>query len=111
VTKRCSEEEIENAIRFSMEGQRFYCSSVLETLKLPGLGKSEIVNTLSRREKEVLKLVLEGKTSGQIAEELFVSVHTVNSHRKNILKKFQLKSPAELLIYAIEHDVHKFLQV
>ena len=57
---------------------------------------------LSPREFEVLQLITKGHKTVQIADELNVSVHTINSHRKNILKKLNLKSPTELIVYAME---------
>jgi DNA-binding NarL/FixJ family response regulator len=57
---------------------------------------------LSKREFEVLELIAKGFRTADIAEKLFVSIHTINSHRKNILKKLKLKSPAQLIVYAIE---------
>ncbi|MFN8274768.1 MAG: LuxR C-terminal-related transcriptional regulator [Flavobacteriaceae bacterium] len=51
----------------------------------------------TRRERQVLKLIVEGRSSKEIADELFISYHTVNAHRKNILSKAQVKTPFELL--------------
>ena len=56
---------------------------------------------LTSREKEILKLILDGKTSSEIALQLFVSKHTVNSHRKNILRKSNCKTNSELIVKAI----------
>lgn len=109
VTKRCSEEEIEDAIKAALSGDEFYCSNVVSTLTQSPNSALAQLDTLSSREKEVLKLVLEGKTSNQIADSLFVSLHTVNSHRKNILRKFELRSPAELLIFALKEDLRAYL--
>ncbi|MGE7778222.1 LuxR C-terminal-related transcriptional regulator [Chitinophaga sp. NPDC101104] len=53
------------------------------------------------REREILKGVVEGKSSQQLAGELFVSIHTINSHRKNILAKGNVKTPLELVRKAI----------
>ena len=52
-------------------------------------------------------MVADAPKFSDIADELFVSVHTINSHRKNILKKLNLKSPAELIVYAIETGLVK----
>jgi DNA-binding CsgD family transcriptional regulator len=54
-------------------------------------------NMLSKRESEVLRYVLEGKTSNEIAESLFISVNTVHTHRRNILKKTGAGSIVDLL--------------
>ncbi len=60
-----------------------------------------ISNLLSLREKEVLQLLSEGKTSKQIGDELFLSSETIKSHRKNILKKTNVKNTTELVISAL----------
>ncbi len=62
---------------------------------------------LSPREFEVLELITKSMTTAQIADELHLSVHTINSHRKNILKKLNLNSPAELIVYALETGLVK----
>ncbi len=102
VTKNCSEEEITNAIKSVAVGNRFFCNNVLELV----VGKDDADDceptNLSPREFDVLKLITKGYKTHQIADELHVSVHTINSHRKNILKKLNLKSPAELIVYALE---------
>lgn len=51
----------------------------------------------TRREREILKLIVEGKNSKTIAEELYISLHTVSTHRKNILKKAGAKTPLDLV--------------
>lgn len=56
----------------------------------------------TRREREVLKLIVENKSSKEIAELLFISQHTVNAHRKNILRKANAKTPLELVSKAIQ---------
>ena len=55
----------------------------------------------SRREKEVLEHIAEGLTSPQIAEKLFISLHTVDTHRKNILTKFNVNNTAALIKLAV----------
>lgn len=57
--------------------------------------------TLSQREKEIVVCVAQGMTNKEIADELFLSIHTVNTHRKNISKKLQIHSVSGLTIYAI----------
>ena len=63
-----------------------------------GLGKS----VLTARETEVLKLIAEGKANKEIADALFISVHTVERHRANIMAKLDLKKTADLVRYAIQ---------
>ena len=67
------------------------------------LGKrAPSAESLSIREKEVLKLIAKGKSNKEIAETLFISVRTVESHRANIMAKLHLKSTAELVKYAMQ---------
>lgn len=62
---------------------------------------------LSEREIEILECIALGLNSPEIAEKLFISVHTVRTHRKNIIKKLQLESGYELLLYAVKHHSQK----
>jgi DNA-binding CsgD family transcriptional regulator len=57
---------------------------------------------LTAREKQVLQLIAEGKTSKEIGALLFISIHTVHSHRKNIKNKLDLRKNADLVRYAME---------
>ncbi|MEQ8878883.1 MAG: response regulator transcription factor [Cyclobacteriaceae bacterium] len=109
VTKSCSKDEILNAIKSVSKDSRFYCNRVLDTL-MDQEEEKEIncdPTVLSQREYEVLKLITKGYKTTEIADELYVSVHTINSHRKNILKKLNLKSPTELIVYAMETGLVK----
>ena len=104
VTKRCSQIEIIHAIESVAMSNRFFCNSILEIVMAP---REEVLanyesTDLSKRELEVLELIAKGYRTVDIAEKLFVSIHTINSHRKNILKKLNLKSPAQLIVYALE---------
>tara|TARA_A100001015_G_scaffold205254_1_gene229494 strand:- start:5498 stop:6136 length:639 start_codon:yes stop_codon:yes gene_type:complete len=104
VTKRCSQTEIIHAIESVAKSNRFFCNSILELIMAPHeevLANHELTG-LSKRELEVLELIAKGCRTADIAEKLFVSIHTINSHRKNILKKLNLKSPAQLIVYALE---------
>ncbi|WP_170245925.1 response regulator [Tenacibaculum adriaticum] len=65
------------------------------------VGKSEKV-VLSNREKEILQLIAKGKTSKQISEELFIAKTTVDTHRKNMIRKLNLNGVNELMKYAID---------
>lgn len=62
-------------------------------------------NFLSEREKGVLRLLANGKSHKEIAEELFISIHTVVTHRKNISSKLGIKSTAALVIYAAANNI------
>ncbi|MBT6836179.1 MAG: response regulator transcription factor, partial [Bacteroidetes bacterium] len=61
--------------------------------------------SLSKREKEVLKLVIEGLSNTEVAAKLFVSLRTVETHKSNILQKLQLKNTVELVKFALKHNL------
>lgn len=109
VTKGCSKMEIVNAIQSISLGNRFFCNRILDQVVTNPQTEDVTCEPadLSPREFEVLKLITKGHRTVDIADQLFVSVHTINSHRKNILKKLNLKSPAELILYAVESGLTK----
>ncbi len=106
LTTHCSRQEIESALYMVAEGKRFYCNTVMENMMNPS-GTIEKASKLTNRELDVLRLIAKGKSTSAIAEALSLSTHTINSHRKNILRKLNLKSPTELIIYAIEHGLDR----
>ena len=63
----------------------------------------DILKCFTEREREILRLVGQHKTAGQIAEELYISKHTVDTHRKNILEKTNLHKTSELVVFAREN--------
>ena len=68
--------------------------------------------TVSPRELEVIRLIAEGYTNVQIAEKLFLSTHTVNTHRKNIMQKLGVNNTAAIVMYAVKTQLvspNKFL--
>ena len=108
LTKNCSEEEIINGLRAVSQGNRFFCNNILDlVVESPDKEENCDPTNLTPREYEVLELITRGKTTAQIAEELHLSIHTINSHRKNILRKLNMNSPAELIVYALESGIVK----
>lgn len=108
LTKNCSEEEIINGLRAVAQGNRFFCNNILDlVVEKPDQEENCEPTNLTPREYEVLELITRGKTTAQIAEELHLSIHTINSHRKNILRKLNMNSPAELIVYALESGIVK----
>lgn len=96
--KSATKEEIEMAITKVMAGE-FYLSPDLnhQTITRPPLEGDRMVPVITRREKEVLVLIASGMTNPEIAEKLFISVTTVNSHRKSLLEKFEVNNAAQLI--------------
>lgn len=105
-TLHSSDEEVIQTIRGTMEGVKFFTPKVVEALiefsfkRAPDKPQQLLHNDLSEREMEVLMLITQGKSTKDIADKLFLSTHTVYTHRKNILKKLSCKSAAELINYA-----------
>ncbi len=77
--------------------------SILKTQQSNSLSSSD--TSLTKREKQVLKLLVDGNTTKQIADTLFISAHTVNAHRKNIMKKLDIKTVSGLTIYAVLNNI------
>ncbi|MBX2975415.1 MAG: response regulator transcription factor [Ignavibacteriaceae bacterium] len=92
------------AVESVISGENYFDSRVTKVLVNKHKSKKEDNVTLSKREVEILSLITSGVRSRQIAEQLFISVFTVQKHRKNILKKLNLHSIAELVKYGIEHN-------
>jgi len=99
--KNSSLDEIEKAIRTVMTGKEYWLGkdTIRESLK------HQHHPMLSRREIEVLKLIAHGLTNQEIADKLFVSVSTIDSHRKNLISKLQVKNTAALVRMAIERKI------
>jgi DNA-binding NarL/FixJ family response regulator len=107
VTKSCSKEEIIQAVQNVANGEKFFCHKVVNLL-IEVSTKKEDENTpqsLTDRETEIVKLIVEGNSTIQIASLLNLSHHTINSHRKNILRKLKIKSPVELVVYAMNTGI------
>jgi DNA-binding NarL/FixJ family response regulator len=107
VSKKAGFDELIEAIKAVYAGQKFICTETASRLKninefLLGLApnlrnKAEV---FSQREREVLYLLSEGKSSREIADALFITERTVETHRKNMLEKGDVKNTVELIAYA-----------
>ena len=101
--KSASREEIEEALLSVHEGKLYMNLDI----SMAGIDIQEMANVpvLSRREAEVLQLISDGLTNPQIAEKLFISLHTVDSHRKNLLTKFGVNNTASLIKMAAKNNL------
>ena len=104
--------ELINAIKAVAEGHTYFSSQVSATLvdqlvkgKKPTERKTGI--TLTKREIEVLRLIAEEYSNPEIAEKLFISIRTVDTHRRNLLEKLDVKNTAGLVKYAIKQGLVK----
>ena len=94
--------ELQKAIETVMNGQIYMSLEIMNILALGVAGRKPnqaYVPDLTRREKEVVKLIIDGLTNETIAEKLFLSPLTVSTHRKNVLSKLNLKNTAMLVKY------------
>jgi len=107
VLKSGADEDIVEACRATMRGESFLYPSAVNTLVRDYIdrGEDEQPDILTPRELEVLKLIAEAQTSKQIAEQLVISVKTVERHRQNILDKLGLRDRVELTRYAIRRGL------
>jgi two-component system invasion response regulator UvrY len=109
LTKNKASAELIEAIRKVAAGRKYISSEVAEQLAID-LAKDvdkPLHKKLSDREYQVMCMIASGKTVGQISEELALSVSSVSTLRTRILKKFNMKTNAEITHYAIKHDLVK----
>lgn len=109
LTKQCEQEEIQNAIKAVSKGEKFFCNNVLNYILEKSFSPEEegdcSSTPLTFREIQVVKLIASGKIAKEIGSDLNLSTHTVYTHRKNIMRKLELNSTSELVIYAINHGI------
>lgn len=105
--KSCSKEELIEAIKGVASGQEYLENALREDfasyIDKPITKDDYKGPSVSKREKEVLKLISEEFTTIEIAKKLFISVTTVETHRKNMLKKLGLRNTAGLMRHAFQH--------
>ena len=98
VLKNATQEELMEAITVVAKGRTYLSEEASHSLRK--VESSNVV--LTRREKEVLGLIADGMTNAEIAQKLFISVTTVDTHRKNLLAKFEAKNTASLIRIATQ---------
>jgi len=100
------------AIRVTSAGGRYFNDAIMKLVFEASLQKEKVKapakslpNNLTAREYEVLQLIALGKSNKELAEELFISIKTVETHKTNILQKLGLKNTAEVVRYAIKNKI------
>lgn len=110
----CDKAEITEALIKTSKGERFLCGKVVDALiniKNPGAQENCPLYSvcggvnISEREMEIIRYVSEGLSNQEIADKLFLSVHTVNTHRKNIMGKLGITNTAGLVMYAVRNQL------
>lgn len=110
LNKNCSIKELEEAIETTLSGNTFLSEGVKKILV--GMGSPsktilELTEPLTEKEVEVLKLVCEGLTSKEIGEKLFLSPRTIETHKNNLMRKFNAQTTGKLISLAIKNKIVK----
>lgn len=109
--KDSAEADLARAIRAAAAGKSFFSPAVGQVLlqdymrRLERTGAEDTYELLSPREREILQLVAEGKSSKEIANLLNLSAYTVETHRANLMQKLNLRSVPELILYAVRKGI------
>lgn len=108
--KDTEKNDLLNGIRSVAKGQQVFSKPISNMmtksfLKKDNLPPDDVNATLTKREKEVLQLIVEGLTSREIAEKLYISPRTVDTHRSNLMGKLEIKNTAELVRFALENNL------
>lgn len=105
--KESAPDELITAIQKISGGRKYITSSLAERLadNVESTAEKPLHDTLSDREFEVFRMIAAGKTIKQIAEALFLNARTISTYRSRILEKMQMETNAELIHYAIKHQI------
>jgi DNA-binding NarL/FixJ family response regulator len=107
--KNCTYRQLTDAIQSVYEGKKYLSQDITEQVITgylsPSKSETNDYESLSHREKEIFMLFTEGKSTREIADDLFISVKTVNTHKQNILDKLQLKSNTDIVKYALKNGL------
>ncbi len=113
VLKDCDKDEILDAVSNTFEGKSFFCGKILDAILVEhsaDVNLNQVASCcepvdISKREMEIIRLIAEGMTNKEIADKLFLSKHTVNTHRKNIMQKLGLGNTADIVMYALKEKI------
>ncbi len=99
--KDCSIHELSEAIRHALQGKRYLSQRVTEILLNRQIHQDELTSALTATEVEIVRCIAQGKTTKEIASERFSSIHTINTHRKNIFRKLHVNTAYEAIKVAL----------
>jgi DNA-binding NarL/FixJ family response regulator len=108
--KNAGKDEVIDAIRKVYEGKQAFSTDILESImdsfsNKPAKPAASPFLKISRREKQILQLIVDERTTTEIASELFISFGTVETHRRNLLMKLNARNTAGLVKAALEYDL------
>ena len=113
--KNCNKEELLTAVRNVFNNGFYITPDVIKALQSPQANAKGVTNIqsipidLSQREIEVLKLICQEFSNAEIAEQLFISVRTVDGHRNNLLAKTGCHNTAGLVLFAVKHHIFEVI--
>ncbi len=103
VPKNAEKTELLLAIETILKGEKYFSDSIKQAyMQSMFMKEKEVITSLTNREKEVLKLIAEENTTQEIADQLFLSKHTIEGYRKNLISKLEVRNLAGLTKYAIK---------
>lgn len=108
--KSTEKNDLLNGIRSVVKGQQVFSKPIANMLAESFIKKDTTFTSdnnadLTKREKEILQLIVQGMTSREIAGELYISPRTVDTHRANLMGKLEIKNTAELVRYALQNNL------
>lgn len=111
--KECDANEIKECIEYAFNNQAFFCNKLIhfinsstEELSVNERNSIDCNGVMiTQREREIIQLIAEGLSNKQIADKLNLSIHTVLTHRKNIMKKTSVNNTAGLVLFALKHKI------
>lgn len=111
ILKNAGKKELLNALNSLAKGEPYYGKEITQTI-VKSYQKNKIFDSpmdidLTAREKEIIQLIGEGLNTQEIGEKLFLSTHTVNTHRKNILSKLEVKNSVGVIRFGIQSGIIK----
>jgi DNA-binding NarL/FixJ family response regulator len=106
ITKDCDEEELLKGIHAVLQGEKYINNSLKDKIVKQVFDEEIVEYELSKREKQVLQLICEGKMPKEIAADIEISLNTVQQYIKNIMRKFRVNRTTELVVFAIQKGLY-----
>lgn len=107
--KDCEQDEIVEAIYKTAKGEKFMCGKITSAIlheKSVNIGEYSCEGmNISEREMEIITLIAEGYSNKEVADKLFLSTHTITTHRKNIMSKLGVNNTAGLVLFAVRENL------
>lgn len=113
ILKDCDRDEVVDAIYATSKGENFFCGKIISSLMNEDKNRVDInlvasccePMKISSREVDIIRLIALGYSNKQIGDKLFLSTHTVGTHRKNIMAKLGVNNTAGVVLYAIKENI------